>query len=308
MLIPLPGEKLVTTIEIVMEQVRGLVWSGAINAQVKAKQSLLLNEVSYKESLVNVRIPRDTYLALYLPAIVNHLRNSLKIDDYSNDGGTYWFEFEGVPLFWNYPFGVLYDSMLALNPSSRANRDTENSVNIWKIELAYGPNPPAGVIPLINGIDQIKSYWMHQWKQSCYILNGTAKQVMSLSMQDSQQFWFSILNRGGADFDHISSKILPKRPKSVPIILHRTLPDIKRIQLSATKYKDDGSLRTLGDLVKVQFPEFFQDSQILMKAVSNGIEVPLDSNVYDLYQRLMSFDGFLHICVCLMSNDEYFEA
>ncbi|KAH9199333.1 autophagy protein Apg5-domain-containing protein [Zygosaccharomyces rouxii] len=291
-----------------MDQIRELVWSGAINVQINVKQSLLLNEVSHKESLVNVRIPRDTYLVLYLPAIVSHLRNSLKIDPNGNDGGTYWFEFEDVPLFWNYPLGVLYDSMLALNPPGRVSRDTENSINVWKIELAYGSNPPAGVIPLINGIDQIKSYWMHQWKQSCYILNGSAKQVMSLSMQDSQQFWGSILNRDRTNFGRISSKIIPKRPKFIPIILHQTLPDIKRIQLSATECKDDGSLQTVADLAKIQFPEFFQDNQVLMKAVSNGIEVPLHSNVFELYQRLMSFDGFLHVCICLVSNDEYGEA
>ncbi|GAV54980.1 hypothetical protein ZYGR_0AS03030 [Zygosaccharomyces rouxii] len=291
-----------------MDQVRGLVWGGAVNVQINAKQSLLLNEVTYKESMVNIRIPRDTYLVLYLPAIVNGLRNSLKIDDGTNDGGTYWFEFEGVPLFWNYPFGVLYDSMSALNPPGRISRDTENSINIWKIELSYGIHPPAGVIPLINGIDQIRSYWMHQWKQSSYILNGSAKQVMSLSMQDSQEFWLSILKRERADFDRVSSKILPKKPKFIPVILHQTLPDIKRIQLSATEYKTDGSLQTIGDLTKIQFPEFFQDKQVLMKAVSNGIEVPLDSNVFDLYQRLMSFDGFLHICICLVSKDEYLEA
>lgn len=296
------------TVGIGMDQVRELVWNGAINVQINAKESLLLNEVPYKESVANVRIPRDTYLVLYLPAILNQLRNSLKIDEDSNYGNNYWFEFEGVPLFWNYPLGVLYDSMLALSPSCRAQRDTENSINIWKIELTYGRNPPMGMIPLINGIDQIKSYWMHQWKQSCYVLNGSAKQVMSLSMQDSQKFWGSILNRERKDFHDILPKILPRRPKFVPIILHQTLPNIKRIQLSAPEYKKEGSLQTLEDIAKIQFPEFFQDNKVLMKAVSNGIEVPLHFNVFDLYQRLMSFDGFLHVYVCLVSNEEYSKA
>lgn len=291
-----------------MDQIRGLIWDGAINVQVNAKHSLLLNEVSYKESVFNLRIPRDTYLVLYLPAILDYLRNSLRTNtDNNDDGGTYWFEFENVSLYWNYPMGVLYDSMLALNPPGRISKDTGNSINVWKIELAYGSIPPNGLIPLIGGTEQIKSYWMHQWKQSCHILNGSAKQVMSLSMQDSQKFWESILTRDRTTFESVSSKIVPKRPKYIPIIFHQTLPEIKRVQPSATEYKKDGSPQILEDLARSQFPEFFQDNQVLIKAVSNGIEVPLESNVLELYRRLMSFDGFLHISICLVSNDEYLE-
>lgn len=287
-----------------MDQTRRLIWNGAINIQISVQKSLLLNGVSHEESVLNLRIPRDTYFTAYLPKIVERLRPYLRIDTQSADN-TFWFQFENVPLFWNYPVGILYDSMLALNPSIRAGNDTVNSINVWQIELLFGPRPPAGVIPMVDGIDQIRSYWMHQWKQSCYILNGSAKQVMSLPMQDSQKFWKSVLNRNQDIFEFIVAKIVPKRPKCIPIILHQTLPDMKRIQPLVTDLNDDGSSKSLQDLVEVQYPGLFLDDQVLMKAVSNGIEIPLESNLFDLYQRLRSFDGFLHICICLTFSEEY---
>ncbi|AQZ10661.1 ATG5 (YPL149W) [Zygosaccharomyces parabailii] len=287
-----------------MDQIRSLVWNGALNLQVSVKESLLLKDVSHEESVLNIRVPRDTYFAIYLPTIFEHLRPYL-LTDPQNDNSTFWFQFENVPLFWNYPVGVLYDSMLALNPSIRACKDTENSINMWKIELNCGPKPPAGIIPLIDGIDQIRSYWMHQWKQSCYILNGSAKQLMSLPMQDSQQFWESVLTRDRGIYESMVAKIVPKRPKSIPIVLHQTLPAMKRIQPLATEREDDGTSRSLQDLLKVQYPGLFPDGQVLMKAVSNGIEIPLDSNLFELYQQLRSFDGFLHVCICLVFTEEY---
>lgn len=288
-----------------MDEIKSLVWRGALNVQVTIKPSLLVADVISKECVLNLRIPRNNYLPTYLPMILSNLRKYLRIDiEESNQ--IFWFEFENVPLFWNYPMGVLYDSMTCLNPSERIRADNDNSLAIWKLELVHGSEAPTGVIPLLGGSEQIQNYWMHQWKQACFVLNGSSRQMMSLSMQDSQKFWKSVVDADQKSFELISSRVIPFKPRFIPLIIHQSLPEMKIVQPVVSEFKKDGSKRQLIDILKTQFSGLFQtDTKTLMKMVTNGIEVPLDANLYELYLRFMAFDGFLHLSICLSSDTEY---
>lgn len=288
-----------------MDEIRSLVWRGTLNVQLTIKPSLLVADVISKQCALNVRIPRNNYLPTYLPFILSNFRKHLQIDiDESNQ--VFWFEFESVPLFWNYPVGVLYDSMTCLNPSERIRNDDENSLSIWKLELVHGSEAPSGVIPLVGGTEQIQNYWMHQWKQACFVLNGSSRQMMSLSMHDSKRFWKSVVDREQKSFEAISSRVVPFKPRFIPLVIHQSLPEMKIVQPVVSEFKKDGSKMQLVDILKTQFPELFQTgTKILMKMVSNGIEIPLSANLYELYLRFMTFDGFLHLSICLSSNIEY---
>ena len=124
-----------------INDIRQLVWQGALNVQITVKPTLLAVDESPKDCAVNLRIPRDIYLTCYLPAIIARVRDSLRVD-LDDEEQHIWLEFENVPLYWNYPAGVLYDSMIGLNPSEREDKDAENSLEVWRLELAQGPKLP----------------------------------------------------------------------------------------------------------------------------------------------------------------------
>lgn len=290
-----------------INDIRQLVWQGALNVQITVKPTLLAVDESPKDCAVNLRIPRDIYLTCYLPAIIARVRDSLRVD-LDDEEQHIWLEFENVPLYWNYPAGVLYDSMIGLNPSEREDKDAENSLEVWRLELAQGPKLPPGVIPLTGGLQQIRSYLMHQWKQACFILNGSSKQVMSLSMQESSRFWESVVTRDQENFIYVANKVIPFKPRFIPVIIHQTLPEVKLFQPVMVHSKDDGTRTKLIDLIQAQFPNLFQKDHVsLSKVVSNGIELPLTEDLYDLYNRLFSLDGFLHLSICLITDSEYAE-
>lgn len=291
-----------------MDQIRGLVWEGALNVQIAIRPSLLVVDVDPKEATLNLRIPRNIYFTIYLPTILSSLRNYLRIELSDNDQH-FWLEFENVPLFWNYPVGVLYDSMTGLNPSEREKRTNEDSLVVWKLELVHGTKVPPGLIPLVGGSEQIRSYWMHQWKQACFLLNGSSKQVMSLSMRDSKRFWDSITTRDYKTFDVIVAKVLPLKPRLIPVLVHQILPEMKLFQPVVTELKADGSKTKIIDLIESLYSGLFrQDTEHLLKLVTNGVEIPPKADLYELYLRFMSLDGFLHLSMCLLSDSELAES
>ncbi|SCV05805.1 LANO_0H15566g1_1 [Lachancea nothofagi CBS 11611] len=294
-----------------MDEVRDRVWRGSLNVRVSVCPELLLTELSESQDtnlgFVNIIVPRDCYLALYLPNIIQKLESQLRIsvsDYYSG----WWFEIEGARMPWNFPVGALYDSSTGLNPSNRSSLHQENSVHVWHLMLRHGQHIPNGVIPLKNGIDQIREFWMHQWKQACYILNGSAKQVMSLSKPDTLTFWQSVIHRDLTKFEPIRQKIIPmpNAVRFIPLRIHVALPDVRLVE-PICKAVDNERDVELGDVLAREFPEWFEaneESSNIAKPVIQGIEVPLSALVWEVYQQLSSFDGFLHISLCLQAENQ----
>ncbi|CCC69155.1 hypothetical protein NCAS_0C01650 [Naumovozyma castellii] len=273
-----------------MEKVRELVWNGALNVQFIAKSNILIDGIPENKGIVNLRIPRDTYIINYLPLVLSRIRNVLKIniDDYT---GQFWFEFKDTSIPWHYPMGVIYDVVEPeyLRNSAPANDDT--TLNMWKLHLNYGPNIPHNLLPLIDGINQVEKYWMHLWKQACFILNGSSKQVMSVSMKDSQIFWNSVLLRRLDNFEHIARRIVPIKPRFVPLIVHRGLSFGEVNQPTIMTHKDDGSACKILDIF-VNLSLERKSSDIF---ICQGIQIPLDMDLTAVYNNFMSFDGFLHL-------------
>lgn len=291
-----------------MEKVRKLIWEGLLNVEVAIDNELIIPGTPRDECLVHLRIPRDSYLVIYLPTILHKLKDVLKDDTLDAFKG-WWFGMENVFLYWNHPVGVLYDSLSGLNPALRkANTATNEFINVWKITLSHRDEIPSGMIPIIYGTKQIQEFWMHQWKQACFILNGSSKQVMSLSMSDSMQFWEGVLQRNDRAFQFISEKIIPgaNAIRNIPLKIHQTLPEVKVVQ-PTVKATNNEKNTTLGEVLHKEFPQWFPKSggtPELAKPIIQGIEVPLEFSLADLYYKLVSLDGFLHVSICLISSEE----
>ncbi|SCU82658.1 LADA_0C07096g1_1 [Lachancea dasiensis] len=296
-----------------MSEIRDLTWFGSLNLTISIDPELLLASSnvpqgsSAKLTSVSIRVPRESYLVLYLPYIVGRFEPQLRnnVVDYYNG---WWFEMEGVPISWNYPIGALFDSLTGLNPAIRSTQFCDNSLNVWNLTLRHGTHLPSSVIPLRAGSEQIREMWMHQWKQACFVMNGSSKLIMSFSKSDTLAFWDAIVRRDLGKFNLIRQRIVPEASsmKSLPLRLHLSLPDIRLVEPVCNTY-DNGKETLLSDVLGQEFPEWFNISSVsasLAKAVAQGIDIPVEAPVLALYLQLASFDGFLHVSLCLEGQRE----
>ena len=279
-----------------MDLVRRKVWNGALNLQIEIDRSLIIAKPEDKSLLINVRIPRDSYISLYTDTILNRIKHFLRRD--IADVITYvWYEANDHILLWNLPVGTLYDIIKGCEKDYLGTEDGRDSyIKVWKIKMRYGTDLPANHIPIINGLKQIQAYWMHQWKQASFLLNGSSKRVMSLHMNDTQLFWDSVINRSLESFEGVRSKIIDKVPRNIPIIIHRIEhPD--RLYSSKDSNPDNaGTVMT--NTIENLLAEYCDTTNICnIRVLCQGIVVPHDLTLSLLYSVLSSFDGFLHIVI-----------
>lgn len=313
-----------------MNTVRDLLWEGKINVQIYLHNSILISKqygpsqnsnyyVSDKPYL-NLRLPREAYLPMYLTQILKHLQLYLASDDIDHISSRCWFTFENKVLPWFLPIGVMFDITMASVIISRDPKNyakfANNIINVWPITLHYidsnktNEKIPSGVIPLIDGEKQVESYWMHRWKQACFIMTGSSKLLMSLSRNDTVVFWNSVKSRNSVQFQKISKNIIPSTIlgfRMVPIQFHMVnsvnnefmgpIQPVIKFNTSNDSYDGLEDI-TLKDPVSKEFPDLFdKNGNFSAVLLAQGIILQLDESIYTLYTSLLSMDGFLHIII-----------
>lgn len=303
-----------------MNPVRTAVWKGEINVQLYLEESLLIGaeqqQLGSNQPLLNLRFPRDTFLPLYLMTILNQLQLYLK-EDINKIISRCWFSYNEKVLPWFLPIGVIFDMTMTQDIISR-NSDTNTSIrrsiiNVWPIKLHYKQRDetdrklPYGFIPLITGEGQLESFWMHRWKQACFIMNGSSKLMMQLTRQETLSFWDSIKQRDLDKFNSISSKVIPASEsgfRMVPIKFH--LPyniDTNKFESPiqpVIKLIQDNDMVRLYDIMIKEFPNLIDiDGNLKGSLIAQGIVIQPSDTIYELYTSLLSIDGFLHIIVCI---------
>lgn len=304
-----------------MNPLRSLVWKGEINVQIYVEESLLIGgkqqQHASSKPLLNLRFPRDTFLPMYLTSILNQLKLSLKYE-IEKIIPRCWFSYNEKVLPWFLPIGVIFDMTMSNDIISRSNdtiKPTRRSIiSTWPIKLHFKQKEetdrklPYGFILLIAGEGQLESFWMHRWKQACFIMNGSSKIMMQLARHETVSFWNSIKQRDLDGFTEISSKIIPASEsgfRMVPIKYHLPYnnetnnfespiqPVVKLIQNDNSK----GPI-VLQDVILKDFPDLIDiNGEFKGFMIAQGIILQPSDSVYELYSSLLNIDGFLHIII-----------
>lgn len=147
-------------------------------------------------------MPRLSYLPFLLPRVHAFFRTALITPDVPPHEG--WFSFEGVPLKWHYPVGLLYDLFSGANPASSTplrgdqvphDRDIGDEKLPWKIVLHFTEWPEEQLVQLDGEGKVLHDAFINSVKEADFIRNGTAKGIMSLSKDDSTQLWRAVEER-----------------------------------------------------------------------------------------------------------------
>uniref|UniRef100_A0A7S3V9I3 Autophagy protein 5 n=1 Tax=Chaetoceros debilis TaxID=122233 RepID=A0A7S3V9I3_9STRA len=236
-----------------------------------------------------------------------------------------WFEDEetGLPLRWHIFVGVLHDMFCIKQQEPSMHRLP------WKIRIHF-TSYPATLLPVISSHQKSKDtdvircifqYYLNSLKQSLYVQYNSGKVAKNMTKQSHLQLWDGIVRNQYEVYRSIASDLdgnitvggnsnaeISCTCSSIPLrILVDARPAFSRpCRLDA---KDSEEIITLGNVLQECLPDLFPtagDSGILAEENSvgktpryliQGIHVPLESHILDIWKSLSHPDRFLYIAV-----------
>jgi len=182
------------------------IWSGSLPLEIRLAGS---DCRAYDESEPYlIQYPRLSYLAFLLPRLHAFFASSLINPDVPAHEA--WLSFDGVPMKWHYPLGLLHDlySGTELVHSLAGGSDERASVSQatvehgprfaplpWRLTIHYTDFPDDQLIPLDSQGRTMLDSFINGVKEADFIRNGTARTVMALSKEDSDNLWKAVQTR-----------------------------------------------------------------------------------------------------------------
>lgn len=130
-----------------------------------------------------------------------------------------WFSFEGVPLKWHYPLGLLFDLYGGADPASpnstghmaqstilgeqtqfSDDEDDDDGLNEqtqslpWRLTVHFSDWPEQDLVRLDAESKVMHDAFINSVKEADFLRNGTAKGIMTLSKEDSYGLWEAVLD------------------------------------------------------------------------------------------------------------------
>jgi autophagy-related protein 5 len=180
------------------------VWDGCLPLEIRLAPADCRSYADSEPYLI--QYPRLSYLAFLLPRL--HAFFAPKLINPDIPANEAWFEFETVPLKWHYPAGLLYDIHSGAEPVDLGQRTTlensQTSVHVdssarqplpWKLVVHYSELPSEQLYQLDAEGRAMRDSFVNAVKEADFIRNGSARTVMGMSKEDSENLWKSVETR-----------------------------------------------------------------------------------------------------------------
>ncbi|XP_075647013.1 autophagy protein 5 isoform X4 [Castanea sativa] len=291
-----------------MEEAQKYVWEGAIPLQIHLHESEVTTLPTPPPALILA--PRIGYLPLLVPQIKPHFSNALP----PGSPDTVWFDYNGLPLKWYIPTGVLFD-LLCAEPERP-----------WNLTVHFRGYPSNILVPC-EGEDSVKWSFINSLKEAAYIINGNCKNVMNMSQPDQVELWRSVLNAGNLEaYVRISSKLKLGTvgdeyadgggqgqvktgnyftlQDAVKSILPEYFPNKSSTNEESSRDEDENEQTVPSEEGKKYLSEnvesCYPSDNVEIKLVRiQGIEPKMEIPFSWVVKNLTNPEHYLHICVCL---------
>ncbi|XP_050279429.1 autophagy protein 5 isoform X3 [Quercus robur] len=291
-----------------MEEAQKYVWEGAIPLQIHLHESEVTTLPTPPPALILA--PRIGYLPLLVPQIKPHFSNALP----PGSPDTVWFDYNGLPLKWYIPTGVLFD-LLCAEPERP-----------WNLTVHFRGYPSNILVPC-EGEDSVKWSFINSLKEAAYIINGNCKNVMNMSQPDQVELWRSVLNAGNLEaYVRISSKLKLGTvgdeyadsggqgqvktgnyftlQDAVKSILPEYFPNKSSTNEESSRDEDENEQKVPSEEGEKYLSEnvesFYPSDNVEIKLVRiQGIEPKMEIPFSWIVKNLTNPEHYLHICVCL---------
>ncbi|GKZ39379.1 autophagy protein 5, partial [Aspergillus brasiliensis] len=215
--------------KVTLGSIQKAVWAGRLPLQITLAPSESRTFDQTDPYLISC--PRISYLPSLLPRLRAFFAPSL-IDPGSrpHEG---WFSFEGVPLKWHYPVGLLYDLYAGADPASKGGDETDLASMTdedplpWRLVVHFSDWPDEELVRLDADGMVMHDAFINSVKEADFLRNGTAKGIMTLSREDSAGLWESVRDVDLPNFQRISNILLPPQSqpfRNIPVRFFLPLP------------------------------------------------------------------------------------
>ena len=256
------------------------VWEGKIPLCITIASGEL-NAIDEVESIY-MMAPRCSYLPLCCERVAEVCRKSQSASaDESADSPEVWFEYNGVPLKWHLPIGVLFDL-----------HSDQHSLP-WQL-TAHCSNFPEGEIMRCQSNDVVEAHFMSRLKEADYLKHG-GDVITAMQRPDHQALWSGVKSNKFEQFWEVNRKLMNSGAfRNIPFYIHQRERPVTQRLFQPQVSDDNTSARTLKQLLDCALPDLdLSTSRVLLQ----GFEPPLDTPVQWLSEHLSYPDNFLHFVV-----------
>eukprot|EP00455_Lapot_gusevi_P011781 TRINITY_DN1549_c0_g3_i1.p1 TRINITY_DN1549_c0_g3~~TRINITY_DN1549_c0_g3_i1.p1 ORF type:complete len:350 (+),score=69.97 TRINITY_DN1549_c0_g3_i1:106-1050(+) len=298
-------------------KVRQDMWQGSVPVVFQ----LSANEITTLEAPppLYMLLPRMSYLPLVSAAARSHFFSSAPpVED------EMWFEYDGFPLKWNIPIGVLFDLF-----GGRRHMP-------WPLTVHFQRFPEKKLLRCRNQ-DAVKFHFVNSFKEAMFLRYGSAKAVTNLSRAEQSQLWDSVGANSYAPYWSVMEVIERENgssyPQSLPVrlLIQSQEIDQRFVQLPITAFIDNNESQpqtVLSALARLSPPlhryflcqfapsssepislDSFESPSLeeevgieltgseYLEVLVQGLKIPLSTPLLWLASHLSHPDHFLYICV-----------
>uniref|UniRef100_A0A4W3HKL4 Autophagy protein 5 n=1 Tax=Callorhinchus milii TaxID=7868 RepID=A0A4W3HKL4_CALMI len=231
------------------------VWFGRIPTCFTLSQ----DEITEREAEpYYLLLPRVSYFMLVTDKAKKHFQKVMRQEDV----GEMWFEYEGLPLKWHYPIGLLFD----LHAS--------NTALPWNI-LVHFKNFPEKELLHCTTKDAVEAHFMSCIKEAD-ALKHKSQVINEMQKKDHKQLWMGLQNDKFDQFWAINRKLMECPGdeggfRYIPFRIYQPLNEKPFIQKLFRPLSPDGQPHSLGDLLKEVFPAAVPSDGMRGRGLPRGI-------------------------------------
>ena len=264
------------------ERFQETVWDTKISIKIEVSTRDLVS--SNIPLTLYYSIPRMAYLTSLFGDIIKNFENFIP-----TNFPDIWLEYNNIPLKWQYPLGVIVDS-LGINIE---NGPVPIIVHVRQI--------PDDKVLKYTSLDSLRYYYINSLKEANIIKFPKENKIMNLNPQDTGKLKDIVYSNDPKmikDFRQIMNIIndngfVPFAKYPVKLVFSQT--DIvltKPIEISQNAF----STFTMGDyLKKVLGNDNYEDLKKLCNIIIHGIEIEENMNFIFYYSNFLYMDNFLYI-------------
>ncbi|KAK5084102.1 Autophagy protein 5 [Exophiala xenobiotica] len=210
-----------------LDAIQQHVWNARLPLEIRLSASE--SRVYDQSDPYVISFPRLAYLPFLLPRLLNHFAEELITDIETISPDTGFFTFDGVPLKWHLPVGLLYD-IYVLSTQDVDHHDPERSTTFdrkappFRLEVHFSQSSTSA--PHLNLLGPapavVHDSFINSVKEADFLRSGTAKPIMSLSAADSTLLWRSTRENDLSVFSRIHASLLPTNMpwRNIPLRLY----------------------------------------------------------------------------------------
>nr|CAD7258621.1 unnamed protein product [Timema shepardi] len=203
-----------------------------------------------------------------------------------------WLDYNGQPLKWHYPIGVLFDMYV-----------TTDLQLPWNITVHFDKFPEDELLHCTSR-DAVESHFMACVKEAD-VLKHRSQVVSNMQKKDHNQLWLGLQNDKFDQFWAVNRKLMEASAdeafKYIPFRCYHG--DEAFVQRLVRPVTEEGHRKTLKDLVHEVFPEEAEGRKTqrslltILRVITHGIEPPCETPLQWMSEHLSYPDNFLHLCI-----------